>query len=65
MLVDDDGVIVPLGEDGELWCKCPAMMTRYRGDDAQTNKVFSSDGFIKNWVSIADWLNNLAGTLIS
>ena len=43
-----NGEIVPIGEDGEIWYKCPALMSGYRGEDELTRKTIGADGFMRS-----------------
>lgn len=46
-LIDDDGNEVPMGEPGELCAKGPQVMKGYWNRPDETEKVLSSDGWLK------------------
>lgn len=46
-LVDDNDQEVPMGEPGELMCKGPQVMAGYWNRPDETEKVLSSDGWLK------------------
>ncbi|XP_033107920.1 medium-chain acyl-CoA ligase ACSF2, mitochondrial-like isoform X2 [Anneissia japonica] len=46
-LVDDDGKCVPVGSNGEIWCRCCSNFQRYMGNDEQTKAAKSPHGWFK------------------
>jgi fatty-acyl-CoA synthase len=43
----DTGVLLPVGEHGELEIYTPNVMVGYLGDEAATKKAFTEDGYLK------------------
>ncbi|XP_033103608.1 medium-chain acyl-CoA ligase ACSF2, mitochondrial-like [Anneissia japonica] len=46
-LVDDDGKCVPVGSNGEIWCRCSGNFQRYMENDEQTKAAKSPHGWFK------------------
>ncbi|XP_078615783.1 medium-chain acyl-CoA ligase ACSF2, mitochondrial-like [Branchiostoma floridae x Branchiostoma japonicum] len=46
-LVDKDGRVVPLCQDGEIWVRGYSLFKRYRGDEEKTSKAMTADGWFK------------------
>lgn len=44
---DDDGASLPLGEAGEICIRGPQVMTGYYRQPSETEKAFTSDGFMR------------------
>lgn len=47
-IVDEDGVDVPFGETGEMWCRGPYTLRGYFGVPEYNKNAFSPDGFYKS-----------------
>jgi len=47
-IVDEDGVDVPFGETGEMWCRGPYTLRGYFGVPDYNKTAFSPDGFYKS-----------------
>lgn len=47
-IVDEDGVDVPFGETGEMWCRGPYTLRGYFGVPEYNENAFSPDGFYKS-----------------
>src|SRR5690606_29962078 len=47
-IVDEDGVDVPFGETGEMWCRGPYTLRGYFGVPEYNQNAFSPDGFYKS-----------------
>lgn len=47
-IVDEDGVDVPFGETGEMWCRGPYTLRGYFGVPEYNKEAFSPDGFYKS-----------------
>jgi len=47
IILDDDGKVLPQGEEGELAVRGPQVMKEYLGQPEETAKVFTEDGFFK------------------
>ncbi|XP_035697811.1 medium-chain acyl-CoA ligase ACSF2, mitochondrial-like [Branchiostoma floridae] len=46
-LVDKDGRVVPLCQEGEIWVRGYTLFKRYRGDEEKTSKAITPDGWYK------------------
>jgi len=47
-IVDEDGVDVPFGETGEMWCRGPYTLRGYFGVPDYNKTAFTPDGFYKS-----------------
>lgn len=47
-IVDEDGIDVPFGETGEMWCRGPYTLRGYFGVPEYNKDAFSPDGFYKS-----------------
>ncbi|TAL76949.1 MAG: (2,3-dihydroxybenzoyl)adenylate synthase [Burkholderiaceae bacterium] len=47
-IVDEDGIDVPFGETGEMWCRGPYTLRGYFGVPEYNKNAFSPDGFYKS-----------------
>jgi acyl-coenzyme A synthetase/AMP-(fatty) acid ligase len=47
-VVDEDGVPVPVGESGDIAYRGPSHMLGYYKDEAQTDELFTADGFSRS-----------------
>src|SRR5690606_2316218 len=47
-IVDEDGIAVPFGETGEMWCRGPYTLRGYFGVPEYNESAFSPDGFYKS-----------------
>ncbi|MFT5534479.1 MAG: long-chain acyl-CoA synthetase [Burkholderiaceae bacterium] len=48
VILDDNGVVVPLGQPGEIAIRGPQVMAGYWNNPAETAKVMTADGFFKS-----------------
>ena len=48
VIIDDNGVVVPLGQAGEIAIRGPQVMAGYWNNPAETAKVMTADGFFKS-----------------
>ncbi|HLU20197.1 MAG TPA: AMP-binding protein [Pusillimonas sp.] len=47
-IVDEDGIDVPFGETGEMWCRGPYTLRGYFGVPEYNKTAFTPDGFYKS-----------------
>jgi len=47
-IVDEDGIDVPFGETGEMWCRGPYTLRGYFGVPEYNETAFTPDGFYKS-----------------
>ncbi|XP_071942566.1 medium-chain acyl-CoA ligase ACSF2, mitochondrial-like [Antedon mediterranea] len=46
-VVNDDGICVPLGNVGEIWCRSPGMFKEYLGDEKRTKDTLTPRAWFK------------------
>lgn len=46
-LMDSDGAVVNIGEEGEIQVKSENFFSGYKDDDEKTKQLYTDDGFLK------------------